>query len=76
MALRYCRASQCEELLTAGQHMKVVSVRHRICQKCDQRLQHKRNLPEAFDCLIYEQGLPERVALQVVENLPEQMFIV
>jgi len=51
-------------------------VRHRICQKCDQRLQHKRNLPEAFDCLIYEQGLPERVALQVVENLPEQMFIV
>ncbi len=35
-------------------------------------LQQKRDLPEAIDSLIYEQGLPEEVALQVVESLAEQ----
>jgi len=35
-------------------------------------LQQKRDLPEAIDCLIHEQGLPEEVALQVVERLAEQ----
>ncbi len=34
------------------------------------QLQQKRDLPEAIDCRIYEQGLP--VALQVVESLAEQ----
>ncbi len=35
-------------------------------------LQQKRDLPEAIECLIDEQGLPEEVALQVVEKLAEQ----
>lgn len=36
-------------------------------------LQQKRDLPEAIECLIDAQGLPEEVALQVVEKLAEQL---
>ena len=35
-------------------------------------LQQKRDLLAAIDSLIYEQGLPEEVALQVIESLAEQ----
>ncbi len=35
-------------------------------------LQQRRDLPEAIDCLISEQGLSEEVALQVVEKLAKQ----
>ena len=41
-------------------------------RKVSKELQQKRDLPEAIDSLIYEQGLPEEVALHVVESLAEQ----
>jgi len=44
----------------------------RYARSVSKELQQKRDLPEAIDCLISEQGLPEEVALQVVESLAEQ----